>query len=520
MDDNKLNPDVADSLKQMKMDEAAADSVPHSIQESELPIAQPQTITLKESLRIFEEINQQMAMFCQDLNAVDAKFGDFAQIFYKEACRLAEKERRSDEEDTELLVNCVAGAAVEAAGKIWMTWKNAQELSRIKDILQYEAQGRLAVIRRIKPMLPEIIEMAYGRYESECDPVRAAKCIDNIRESEYGNSIVLFLEATYEAALSREFQSKYPYPCMAPINRHILYSILCERPKLAQHHYVAERRACIDGLIKLVLADIDHFGDPMKKCYVFASDPQLMATAIMDCNPLRKSEEVEWADEDDMIMKCEEYYGGFLDLCKAAADHPKKEIAQALINNKSLQTTFGYIADIAEARDDSNDRLGTQVFTIVLIGILAFLGSWSLYDIAWYWGLTIGFVAAILFLLVSPISAGISKAKDKLMRIEKTIQIYNQQEAGEIQVINLAEIERKNDKRWKYACIGALIGLIFFGWGAIIGGILGFVLGSDDYDETGDYSYEHINLKATVKSRILMYLLLIADLYLLYRIIF
>lgn len=363
--------------------------------------------------------------------------------------------------------------------------------------------------------MPLILDTAYYRYTSETDLNQALICLSNLRESEYMDQVSLFLEATYEAALEGKFQDSYPYPSFAPINRNILYGLLCGKPELAKNEFWEGRRECIESLISKTETVINENGMPSKELYVFASDSQVMAIAVHDIYPMAENDDVEFTDDNQERLKSQEYYEKFLQLYKAALSNRENIEAKAILNNEMLAETVNHYLEIDIAIADSQSRLGTQVCIIGLIALLGFLSTWLLNAWPWYWSVLIGVVAAVITFIIMPISRVFEDRNDKLIRIEKSIQNDSLNRGGEVKMIDLASLEKNTTRPWKGALIGALLGLFippFFLMGALAWGAVGFILvlifGGEKDQEDVDYSYGHIKVGPSLKMRIFMYFLI------------
>lgn len=65
---------------------------------------------------------------------------------------------------------------------------------------------------------------------------------------------------------------------------------------------------------------------------------------------------------------------------------------------------------------------------------------------------------------------------------------------------------------------GGLIGLLGGPIGCIIGVAVGIIIASfKSGDDKGDYSYDHIRVKTTKKVKLLLFILVMANLYILYK---
>ena len=474
------------------------------------------SVPIKKQLKIFEEINIQMGRFCQALKVVDARFEQQAQVFYKAADELGKKEKLSDEESIELAVNIAAWATVKLFGKIYANLQKSKQLSEVKRILKQEADVRLDSVKQLKGWMPSILETAYDRYNNVADFESITRCVSNLRESEYMNAVVLFLEATYEAALQNKFQDTYAYPSFAPINRHILYGILCGKPELACDDYLEGRRNCIEGLISKTEEEIKGKEQLSKEAYVFASDPQVMAIAIHDVYPMTDSYDVEIDEslEEERLVS-QNYYSNFVQLYEDAEIYPQNIIAQAALNNDSLIDTVTHYQAIERTFKDHDALCAHQLSIIGLSGLSAFLSIWLTVGWSWYWALLIGVIVGAIVYWIMPTKKATDKAFDKLIRIEKSIQDSNKTKGGDVKMVDLAFMESQTNSPWKGALIGAILGIpfILWGgplWGAIIGFIAVLIFGGKDEEEEADYSYEHIKVAPTWIMKSFMYLLIVA----------
>lgn len=536
MSNDNPNKDVASSLAAMNADltsptPATPNAALHEMSNAEQPVAAPPVVlNTQQQLALFEEINTLMGQFLVSLKSLDKQFSKAADEFFSAAGRIANKSRNTRDDNIEIALNVAIGGTIKGIGKIWGAWKTSKHLSEVKTILAGEAAAKLSHIQDIKRMMPGIIDAAYARYNQESNPAQSLTVLNNLRDTEYMNSVVLFLEETYTAALNRQFQDVYPFPSYAPINRHILYGILCNSPELGYSGTIQSRRKCIDSLITSVDNAIkkDTTGD--KETYIFASDSQVMATAIYDTYPIDNNkdmskwlETIEETEDEGIKLTSEKYYSPFSKLYMVAREYPNSPLSQKLKNNKSFVNTVGSVLDIAVTNKEVEQSETTFAIVIILSVILGFLGAWILYDIAWYWSIAIGIGVGIVMRLLLPYSSLDDKHHDKLYLIEKNIQTTNQKEMGEIKKINLSKLDDQNTSVWGFIIIGGIIGAFFGGVGAIpgaiIGGIIGLFVGNDD-EEEGDYSYDHIKVTTSKKIWCLLVLEIAALLYILYRIIF
>ncbi len=521
------NKDVLDALGTMKEDEMTNPSSASPDMETsttvDLEMSQeptPQQISVQKQLQVFEEINIQMGKFCQALKVVDAKFDQQAQVFFKAADELASKEKLNDSENVELAVNLAAWAAVKIVGKLYANLKTSQQLGEVKRILRQEADGRLDTIKNLRKLMPAILDASFDRYSSETDLNQSLVCLSNLRESEYMNSVSLFLEATYEAAQKGQFQDYYAYPSFAPINRHILYGLLCGKPELAQNEYLEGRRECIYSLIIQTDNQIKLNGAPSKETFIFASDPQVMAIAIHDINPMTDNDEVEFTDDNQQRLKSQEYYEKFTQLYMDAMSNQGNAEAKAILGNETLAETVNHYLEIDKAIADSQSRLGTQIFVIILVTLLGFLSIWLIQDWKWYWGLLLGLVAGGVTFMMMPLSKVFEDRDDKLNRIVKSVQDGSRSQGGEVKMIDLASMDKTTTRPWKGAIIGGILGFFlppYFIFGTLAWGVVGLILvlifGGDKDQENSDYSYSHIKVGPSWTLRILMYLLIAGCIY-------
>ncbi len=538
MSNDNLNKDVASSLAAMNADLSAptpvnpTDTIQQMSADSSLPAQEYHpTITAKQQLKLFEEINMLMGEFLNSLKSIDAQFSQQANQFFKTASTLADKARTTKEEDYEMVMNIMIGGAIKGAGKIWNTWQTSKKLSEIKAILADEANSKLSMINDLKRMIPNSLEVSYRRFEEETDPSRYIVCLDNLRMSEYMNSIVLFLEQTYTAALNNSFQSTYPFPSYAPINRKILYEVLGGQSLRGNIDSPFLLRPHINKFIRETKRYVETGKTPDKKIYLFASDPQLMATAIYDSYPLEKGNKTigDWiktveSTDDGLKMQSEQYYKPFMDLYMDVRTKPDSPVSKLLLKNKTYEDTLGRIADISIANAEVEQNEMILGIIVILSAILGFLGAWVVYNIAWYWSIAIGIGFGFIMRELLPYQSLADKQYDKLFLIEKNIQTFTRKEMGDTKIINLAKLNSRNNSIWGFIIIGAIIGLFFSIVGAIpgaiIGGIIGMFIGEDDDEEETDYTYDHIRLKTSKKTWCLLILVIAALLYVIYRIIF
>lgn len=104
------------------------------------------------TLKIFQEIDSLIAQFFQSLKVIDSQFGEYAQIFYNEANRLADMDR-SEEEDRELIADIALGLTTTAIGKLWQSILVSKQLGEIKKILKDEAGEKIKSIRNLKTIV-------------------------------------------------------------------------------------------------------------------------------------------------------------------------------------------------------------------------------------------------------------------------------------------------------------------------------------------------------------------------------
>lgn len=469
------------------------------------------------TLKVFEEIDCLIAQLFQSLKVIDSQFGEYAQIFYNEANRLANSER-TEEEDRELIANVALGLTTTAVGKLWQSISVSKQLVEIKGILKNEAKSKIKSIRYLKKRMPDILEVAEERFR-EADYKSAYIPLQNLRSTLYHSAMLEFLLATYEAALKDKFQNTVGFPPYAWVNRYLLYACLGNNVSFVNNENIAGRQNAIDWLVTEAEAAIQRRHVPPKNAYLFTKDPGIMAIAICDYYPLE--DEVKWSDEDDFIMESESVFAKFMGLYYSAVERPDTPIAEAALNNETLVEMSGHFFKISKTRKEYDGNVGAKDWTLVLLCLLGFLMSFVIWEFKWYWSIAVGLSAGFIGRQFMSYGKLEDKTIVKLSNISKTIQMNSYEKAGFQQIVNLAELEQKNHNVWVAAVCGGLIGLLGGPIGCIIGIVAGIIIASSKSDDgEGDYSYDHIRVKTSKKSKFLLFILVLANLYILYEWIF
>lgn len=465
-----------------------------------------------QTLKVFHEIDNLMAQLFQSLKVIDSQFGEFAQIFYNEANRLANSER-SDQEDRELIANIALGLTTTAVGKLWQSISVAKQLGEIKGILKRDAKNKIKSIRHLKKSMPYILEVAEERF-SEADYKNAYLPLRNLRSTLYHSAMLEFLLVTYEAALNDRFQDTVAFPTYAWVNRYLLYASLSNKASLVNNENIAGRQNAIDWLVTEAESAVKRKHVPPKNAYLFAKDPGIMAIAICDYYPME--DEVKWSEEEDFVMESESAFAKFMGMYIAATERPDTTIAEAVLNNETLAEMNEHFFKIAKTREEYEGNVNAKTWTIILICLLGFLISFVIWDLQWYWCIAVGLTTGFFGRQFMSFARLEEKTVVKLTNISKTIQINSYEKAGFQQIVNLAELEQKNRNVWVAALCGGLIGLLGGPVGCIIGIVVGIIVASSKSgDADGDYSYDHIRVKTTKKVKFLLFILVLANLYVL-----
>lgn len=466
------------------------------------------------TLKIFQEIDSIIAQFFQSLKVIDSQFGEYAQIFYNEANRLADMDR-SEEENRELIANIALGLTTTAIGKLWQSILVSKQLGEIKKILKNEAREKLKSIRNLKKSMPSILEVAEERFREESYKDAYIPLL-NLRSTLYHSSMLEFLMATYEAALNDKFQNTVGFPTYAWVNRYLLYACLGNNASLVNNENIAGRQKAIDWLVSEADSAIQRKHVPPKSAYLFAKDPGIMAIAICDYYPME--EDVQWVEDEKFVMESESAFAKFMGMYYSAAERPDTPIAEAVLNNETLVEMNEHFFKIAKTREEYDGNVNAKTWTFLLICLLGYLVSFVIWNFEWYWSIAIGLSAGFIARQFMSFAKLEEKTIVKLSNISKTIQMSSYEKAGFQQIVNLAELEQKNRNVWVAGLCGGLIGLLGGPIGCIIGVAVGIIIASiKPSDDKGDYSYDHIRVKTTKKVKLLLFILVLANLYIIYQ---
>ena len=464
------------------------------------------------TLKLFHEIDSLIAQLFQSLKVIDSQFGEYAQIFYNEANRLADR-TRTEEEDRELIANIALGLTTTAVGKLWQSISVSKQLGDVKSILKREARDKIKSVRNLKKSMPDILKVAEERF-CEASYKDAYMPLQNLRNSLYHSSMLEFLMATYEAALNGKFQNTVAFPTYAWVNRYLLYACLSNKASLVNDENIAGRQNAIDWLVAEADSAIKRKHVPPKNAYLFAKDPGIMAMAICDYYPMEDN--VRWVEDEDFVMESESTFAKFMGLYYSAVERPDTPIAEAVLNNETLAEMNEHFFKIAKTREEYDGNVNAKTWTIILICLLGFLISFVIWNLQWYWCIAVGLSAGFIGRQFMSFARLEEKTIVKLTNISKTIQMNSYEKAGFQQIVNLAELEQKNRNVWVAALCGGLIGLLGGPVGCIIGIAVGIIIASSKSGEAeGDYSYDHIRVKTTKKVKFLLFILVLANLYVL-----
>lgn len=476
------------------------------------------------SLAVFHQINDMMGDFFDSIKPLNSAFQQYADAYYLNAHNIAENSKKrelTEQEFDDMVGNILAGAVVTGVGQLWETINTQIKIEDVKKILRTDAKLKKKTVKSIKKDIGVIVDAACEQYDlcvsRGTDFADLHEKFDAMRLALYSQKLVLFLDATYEAAEQNSFQNEYPYPTLYEVNE-LLFDWLLN---LNEKHSSVEAktnyyRKEISRVIGEIETTIETGETPTPAAVLLAMDPGLMAVAIYKSNPVETigytdDDEITGADINTIEPECADYLIKYYHLYVAGRDNASSSLlAEYVYNNEALKEGVQHILQLLSVPHSCKKRMLVININLLLGGALGFIVSMR-YGLAWYWSLLIGVIAFLGMVILSPAKATTRKFMTKLIYVERAVKITALQRAGYQESIDLHAIQSKNNKGCSLAFIGFLIGLPFIGvggplWGALLGFCVAKFL-SKDRNENEEYDYNAVDTGSGWKGYIVTALL-------------
>lgn len=483
---------------------------------SEIAMAQP-SVNPAQLGNVITEVENLMGDFFASLKPIDEAFARYADTFRENARQLMEKKELTDDEKAEVIANVGISICIQGFGNLVNTIKIQKQLLQVKNILKAEANKKLDRVNHIADKsMPDVVDAVCDRfYNMLQDGSTFEKCTETLnvcRSTLYTFDLVKYLQATYTAALDNSFQDWIPYPTMMDVNQRLLYKGLTQtEDAVADDKIIGNRRNSIDSLINGVHESIVGNTTPTASEYLFASDDQLMATAIHDYYPAPEKYEDAVMIDDDMNTESSTIYAKFDDLYGAAYDNPDSILSSYITGNEALLETEQHFLQMQNFTAEYGKRLTLYAINALLMGVAATVGMFAKFDLAWYWNLVVGAIVLLISYKLIPAQSLKDRYSLRLTYVERTIQFINRKMAGYSEHISLAKMQKNANKTWLWALLGAVAGFCFipFPGGLLIGALIGFFIGKSSSDENvPDYDYTKLKKDLSWKAKTLMGILI------------
>lgn len=491
------------------------------------------------SLKVFQTINDMMGDFFNSIKTLNSSFSAYADAFYNNARNIGtslEKRKLTEQEFDEMVGNILAGTVINGVGEVWASVQMQRQLNEVKELLRKDAlandEAKYKAIKGIKENIQDTVDAACEQYDlcvernSTFDDLHEK--FDAMRLALYNQRLVLFLYATYNAAIEDRFQNDYPYPNLYDLNLMLFEFVLDLKEKHSSNeaktqYYRKEIEKAIDGIASAIKGErVPSVGETL-----LSMDSGLMGVAIYLSNPTQTIEcnedELIGVDDDTIEPYCRDFLSKFVALYKECLQfNSTSQLATYLFNNKAFTDGVEHILQLFFVPEAYKKRMLIININIFLSGILAFISSME-YGLKWYWSLLIGVVGFVLIAVLSPGKSTTQKFMKKLNYVERAIKFTALKNAGYQETIDLHAIQIKNNSKWIFAIIGALFGLIFTPVGAVIGFFVGIGLAkflSDDDEKEQEYDYTAVSTGKSWKGYAVTVVLVIGIILSLIKLIF
>ncbi len=521
--DSPMASEIQNALDQMSQETTHQTDI--SSYSPNLPLGSGQNISIDSMPEIFVKIDNMMGSLLETLATIDSKFKSASKSFFASADKISKKKNIKDEDLYAIYANLIFAGTIEAAGNLWRSILSKKAIAEVKRLLNQEAQGKLQFLYQTKQQMDISLEICKSRFLENyylCNETKL-KSLAQYRTALYHSLLTEFLITTYEAALEGKFQNALPFPTLDKVNRYLLYYVLNCREDLLDDAAVNERADFMRTQFNCVKNCIG-IKCPQLSYYLLAADAPLFSIGCYDLYPLiyENPTEVIWSDKANLILESESVYEIFKEIenKRQNLNNTHTPILEGLEKNSAYSRVHKTLEALNETRQENDERLGYQIFIVALLGLMGFLGTWLIYDLKWYGCLVISLIIMAISNWILPISKGLDKAKEKMARIEKNGQVTLQTMGGYKKMLDLYQYEKESNLGCLLAIIFGIIGAAAGPIGCFIGIGLGLFLGEKKQDYPIDYSYKHLRVKPTVKTTIFMWVLIIADGFLLYRMFF
>lgn len=480
-----------------------------------------------QTIKTIREIDNLMGDFFRSLKPIDEQFAKIADGFFLEASKYNDKKKLTDEETAEALANVALGVLTKGVGNLLSTVRTTEALANVKQILKKDADAKLEAVNRLSESterMEDAMEEAFKTTLESGTDQQVLASFDNLRNFLYNTALLEYLKATYTAAKEGKFQDWMDFPTMSDVNLFMMSKYLDseERPETASDEaYAKQIHSIINALMAEVQDSLDNGKPYSRRALIFASDPGIMSLALCISNPLSDEEATTFTlselieDDENLRPLSLQQYLKFMSLTASATTNTDAPLSENIRNNATLQNLTNHYTEMVMTGREYEERTHTYYFIVVLMGLTAGMASYVNFDLVWYWAVAIAVAAWIILWRLAPWSSLKEKYHTKITCIDRTIQLDARKGCGYEEIVNLADVEEKNNKAWLYAILGAVVGflLIPIPGGLIIGALAGFFLGKGGSVEAADYDYTKIDTGKGTQAKILLWLMVAVAVY-------
>ena len=482
-----------DALKEMAMDmsggNTSVDTQEREKQDDRTLLGQ-QSVNIKPEkspLHVIEEISNDMAQFFDTLKEFEAKTGQIADMWFRNAdIIVASNGDLNQKQQEEFFVNITLGVSAIGIANIFTTISKAVQLEKVKGLLRKQADDRLNGLLENIEGLEYVCKIAFTRFQEASTYTDRQKSFIEYRRSSYYLDCAKYLIATYQAALENKFQDSVPYPSFYRIDCEIFYSQVTNTRRASSKEAILEAK--IETIVKTAEEGshaLVENREPSVSAGLLGSDEAITGMAVLDVMPIISiNEEGEVAtslssdDENEETLSFLRKDSPLFKLMvlREMAEGKNTPFALAVKKNAVLNSVTSHCMAIGATYKEYNSINMLHTINTLLCGVLFFCIAFVVWDFAWYWSIGFGVLGYFIAIMMAPWTSLKNKYNDKIAMICSCIQQEAKMASGHAEDI-LSQINTATKKRLWAIILGGIIGLCGGPIGLVIGLILGASLG-------------------------------------------